>query len=355
MNKMRLFKNAKGYSPVEILVAVAISMVIMGSVYSTFKGSTDTFRYQESMARLQENGRFAVEVLNREMRMVGYTGCGNVSKPINVLNDNTDYIYNYESSLQGFEANADGTWTPELDLSILDEIKGSDVVVLRVADPNGSVYVSDMMNLATADLKTLATDLIKEDDILMISDCANATVFQVTNTNTVVSNGKNMTNVVHNQGADVPGNSQNSLGHLYSKGAQVNKVYTKSFFIRENTSEVPSLYVKVGSSASEEQVEGVENLQITYGRDTSLDKGPDNCLVEDYVDADLIPPGDDWLDVCSIRIGLLLRSSEQTKRTADTVTTYNVNGTVIGPMNDRFLRRVYSQTIRLRNRPAFGP
>ncbi len=349
MKMFRSLRNTKGYSPIEILIAVAISMVVMGGVYSTFKGSTDTFRYQESMARLQENGRFAVEILNREMRMAGYTGCSNVSVPFNALNDSTTYVYKFDEPISGFNANADNTWTPTLDASIDQELSGSDVVVVRSVDSTESVYISKIMDNPSVTMQTLLTDSIGQFDVAMISDCESAAVFQVTTMGS--SAGKSQVN--HNTGAvtEGPGNSTASLGHSFSKGAQIQKVSTKSFFVRNNPDGVPALYMKQGTSNAVELIEGIESMHITYG-ESSVKMGPDTCSVSSYVTADAVA---DWNAVCSVRVGLFLRTSDQTKRTADTVTTYNVNGAVIGPMDDRFLRRVYSQTIRLRNRPAFGP
>ncbi|HKJ07797.1 MAG TPA: PilW family protein, partial [Gammaproteobacteria bacterium] len=106
---------------------------------------------------------------------------------------------------------------------------------------------------------------------------------------------------------------------------------------------VPSLYRDGLSTMSntptmtkEELVTGVENMQIRYGEATA----PDQAAVR-YVKADQVA---DWGNVVSARVQLLVRSVEQVNPTPVSITfdgkTYN----------DRYLRRIFSDTIKLRNR-----
>ncbi|OGR32355.1 MAG: hypothetical protein A2091_00400 [Desulfuromonadales bacterium GWD2_61_12] len=60
-----------GLSLVEMLVAMAVSLVLLGGVYQIFLSSTTTYGTQAELGRLQENGRFAVDILAREIRRAG--------------------------------------------------------------------------------------------------------------------------------------------------------------------------------------------------------------------------------------------------------------------------------------------
>jgi type IV pilus assembly protein PilW len=62
----------RGFSLVEILVALTISMLLLGGVLQIFLSSKQAYRVQDSLSRVQENGRFAVDYLGRYIRLAGY-------------------------------------------------------------------------------------------------------------------------------------------------------------------------------------------------------------------------------------------------------------------------------------------
>jgi type IV pilus assembly protein PilW len=75
----------QGLTLVEIMVAVALSVILLTGVIQIFVGSKATYRLQDNIARLQENGRFALDFLTRDVRMAGYRGCTNFVKSTNTL------------------------------------------------------------------------------------------------------------------------------------------------------------------------------------------------------------------------------------------------------------------------------
>lgn len=62
-----------GLSILEMLVAMAIGLVITAAIGYLFIGSVGTFRTQDDNARLQENGRFVMDMLGRDIAQAGYT------------------------------------------------------------------------------------------------------------------------------------------------------------------------------------------------------------------------------------------------------------------------------------------
>jgi len=60
-----------GLSMIELIIATAISLILVAGVYRVFISSTITYRDQDTLARLQENVRTAMDVLAREIRMAG--------------------------------------------------------------------------------------------------------------------------------------------------------------------------------------------------------------------------------------------------------------------------------------------
>ncbi len=61
-----------GFSLVEILVAMTLGVVLLGGALTIYTSSKDGYRLQENIAGLQENGRFAIQALRRNMEMAGF-------------------------------------------------------------------------------------------------------------------------------------------------------------------------------------------------------------------------------------------------------------------------------------------
>ena len=64
-----------GMTLIEIMIALLIGAFLLGGVLQIFSGSQQTYRMQENLSRLQENGRFAMDFLAHDIRMAGYWGC----------------------------------------------------------------------------------------------------------------------------------------------------------------------------------------------------------------------------------------------------------------------------------------
>ena len=66
--------NQAGITIVELMVALAISMFILSGVITVFVANKQNYRVQQNMAAIQDNGRFAIDMLSRNVRMSGYQG-----------------------------------------------------------------------------------------------------------------------------------------------------------------------------------------------------------------------------------------------------------------------------------------
>jgi type IV pilus assembly protein PilW len=65
-------KNSKGFTIVELLVAIAITGIVMAGVYSVYYAQQKSALVQEQMAAMQQNLRAALYFLEREIRIAGY-------------------------------------------------------------------------------------------------------------------------------------------------------------------------------------------------------------------------------------------------------------------------------------------
>lgn len=322
-----IYPRQRGFSVVELMIAVLLSMVLMAGVLSIFSSSKVTYLANEKTARLQENGRMALDMVVRDIRSAGYLGCAKTVPFTSTLNNPTSLLWDYAQPMQGFEWTG-GTWSPALDAVLIPSAQAeSDVIVLRVARREGTAQrVTNNLASTVSDPQVAAA---VQNGIMMITDCNASTVFQVT--------GYVAPDVQHatgGAGADGPGNLTADLGYVYQQGARLIPMQTVIYYVRDN-----SLWRAVGNSAPEELIEGVQALQIVYGEDTDADR-----IVDAYVTADLIG---NWANIVSVSVSLLARS-EEIGTDIDT-STYNLQGTNVGPFNDRRQRMLFTTTAALRN------
>ena len=63
-----------GLTLIELMVAMTISLILMGVAMNVFLSTRETHRVVNNLARLQENGRFAIDQMSQIVRMTGYQG-----------------------------------------------------------------------------------------------------------------------------------------------------------------------------------------------------------------------------------------------------------------------------------------
>lgn len=67
--------KSKGFTLVEIMIALTISLVLMAGVISIMISSKKTYSLQSELSRLQESARFVIHDMNHSVRMAGFMGC----------------------------------------------------------------------------------------------------------------------------------------------------------------------------------------------------------------------------------------------------------------------------------------
>ena len=348
-----------GFSLVELMVAMTLSLILMAGALSILYSTKLTSSENERVARIQEAGRTALELIRQDARASGYAGCARPHTasygPIyntTGLNSNT-LLWDFSKPVYGFEASATA-WTPALDPAIPASpvpATGSDVVVLRTSRAGSPVFRANAGALGSADIAVDADPNIQltTPTPMIISDCKNAEVFIATGINPA---GTTAT-ILHAGGGAPAGNNSGSLANAYQIGAVLQSVQTVIYYVASCTAvggpctavTPPALWQIVGSdqpggSTPQELIQGVEAMQLKYGVDTDGD-----FLANTYVTADAVT---DWTKVVSINMAILVRSIDQTGVEADNK-TYKLLDTNYGPFNDRRSRSVYTTTISLRN------
>lgn len=72
---MTQIKTQHGLSLIELMVTLLLSSLLLLGVLQLFINTTATDRTSNELARVQETGRVALELITREARRMGYQGC----------------------------------------------------------------------------------------------------------------------------------------------------------------------------------------------------------------------------------------------------------------------------------------
>ena len=64
-------RTRRGFSLIELMVAITLGLLLTAGLVQLFTSTKVTFNTNDALARVQENGRFALENLKRELREAG--------------------------------------------------------------------------------------------------------------------------------------------------------------------------------------------------------------------------------------------------------------------------------------------
>jgi len=334
-----------GMGLVELLVWMAISLLIISVIGVVYANTKQLTRVNDNVSRLQENGRFVVYLLDRDIRMAGFRGCnGNdASIPyLSVLNS-VAYPYQFNIAIAGYHGTG-GAWAPTLptDISALTPapLVGTDVVTVRFIDGTGVPLTAAMSN-SSDDIQVAAGSTLATGDVLLIADCSTYAIFNASHFN--LGNGK----LKHDtDGGTSPGNTTEDLGNPFRTDASVYRLVTRTYYVapsarKPGTNALWSNSVPVynGQAQPEEMVEGVDGLALSFGEDLDGDRAANR-----YVTANAVGT---WNNVVSVKAQLLMATIRDNTTTAPQV--YTFNGVSTTP-TDKRLRSVLSSVVTVRNR-----
>ncbi|CAG7857594.1 hypothetical protein MCAMS1_02479 [biofilm metagenome] len=359
-----------GLTLIEIMIALLLGLFLIGGIIQVFITNKQSYRLMEAQSRLQENGRFALELLNHDIRLAGYVGCsGIVNAPPKInptvianaplvvpvdhfagatagivaassLTAGNDYGGSFDSPQPALSTNP-----PDLTKSadpITNAITGSDAITVQFTEscggyttvatnsvnPTGVIAATNTCGITNG----TGTSFAQIGTPLVISDCSTAHIFRASaNTS---QNKDNLGGVADTfTGKAAPG---------YAPGSEILLFRSYTYYIRLGAGGQPSLwrlnnnYPLVANSNPEEMIEGIEDMEITYGSDTDAD-GSANRYIETTAGANIV----------SVRIVLTVRSIDDNILPSDNPQrSYNGNNALV----DRRLVKTFTTTIDLRNR-----
>ncbi|HET7687053.1 MAG TPA: PilW family protein [Candidatus Macondimonas sp.] len=350
-------RPAAGFSLVEIMVALLVSLFLLAGVLQLYLGNQQTSRLGTGIGDLQQTGQFAVDELANNVRMAAFQGCADavrVTAPVLALNAPTTNLA--QSAVRGFEVASNGTWsggtapinwngTVPRPLSDVLQVQGGSRAVANLASPMGSE--SAQVALASN------PDNIVAGEMVIIADCRTVDLFRVTS----VTGGLTLVHTTSD-------NSSANLSKAYTNATGLNAAQAMRFnswvyFVRDSGrdaadgSAIFSLYrldTSRQNQTAQELVEGVEYLQVLYG---------ERIGTQD-IRYRAAPNVTNWGQVVAVKLALLVASREPVLDVADatagyvlldqTVAKTGTSGATLTYANDRRLRRVFSAAINVRNR-----
>lgn len=322
----------RGFSLIELLVAIAIGLVIMAASMSAYLGSSAAGKTSEAQSRMNEDAQAALGILVQHIRMAG----NNPDQPnrIDNLNPSLSSIRNpvygvttfptgtYTTSnfsLRGCDANFTNISTAGVTLDTLTCVAGA---TSTTADSIAISYEADSFNTART-AGGLPTDCL--GSALPIISATLPTIVAGTSTNAAVT---------------------------YT-------VADNRFFIATSTDiVVPTLYCKGNSSVAQPLVENIEDMQFSYGT-VSTATTATTANVAGYIPAASVSniavvalPTEDarWDKVVTVRVCIVVRSEKPVVPDSASAQYLDCFGNLVTTPPDLRLRRAYTTTVVLRNR-----
>lgn len=319
---------------IELMVALAIGAFLMLGAITVFMQSRTAFRVTETMSRLQENARFALDSMEPDIRMAHFWGLTPRTYLIQGRAAPTDAA--------GIGAHTCGNnWT----LNLNESVQGTNNTYTwgcAVSTAAGGGIA------AMPNSDTLVVRRAGEDALAPAALTANTLYIQST---------------------------RSQLGQLFVGTAipagfnpatsETHRLLVTGYFVATGSSVpgLPSLRRKVlqtdGTVTEEELVVGVEDMQVEFGIDsdvpgTPVAPNPNRGSIDRYVN-----PGDPVIDptnagfnpnaeILAVRVWLRLRGERRENGLVDP-TNYQYADQNFGVFNDSVRRLVVSKTIYIRN------
>lgn len=310
-----------GFTLTELMIALVLGLLVVLAAASLVVTSRATYRSQDEATRVAENGRFALELVNRLVRLAGYTDFGESNTPP------ANYTY--------------------------------------VA--TGNPYLDGFPNIGGVDHEPGSSGNVNGSDSLVIWYYGSGPV-----------GGAADGNVLDCAGVAVPSPAATSIAYTNARERNI-------LFVQRDTDGEPalvcqrSIYDPVGGGRTYDQqtlIRGVESFQVLFGEaiyavgpppgDPDTD-APVSIVYRTGVNG--ANPVVNWQNVRSVRIAMLLRSNvgAQPDPTAQTFQLFGPAYAVGADAGTQFntaslsaadrtrVRRVVQTTVFVRNRTAVWP
>ncbi len=326
--------SQRGFTLIEMMIAMTLGLLVSAAVVSVYIATSRNYAEDERYARMQENGRYALQVIAEDLTMVDFWGkmmsvdtIGTAFSPPGSGCTVSAAVYDGATALlyNNYHASPPEHFLPCAAITS-GQIPGTDIIVIKRVEstPTAETFVdvedTDDDSDTTEVLTTGAGDLV------------DGTVYLRTN-------GTSGEFIDDASSANPPGLGQGDWRYT-----------PRVYFVRdhfETGDDIPSLCRMAlngtALAAPECLAQGIEDLHFQFGVDTD-----DDGIANQYVSE--LNLGD-MERVVTARIHVLVRSTDEAPgyTNANSYTLGDADANVASPPNDGYYRRVYTSTVALRN------
>jgi type IV pilus assembly protein PilW len=366
-----LVLRQRGFSLVELMVSLVIGLILLLGAVAIMVSSKQNYVIQDDLARIQENARFAMDMIASDLKVAGYMGCINDMTPApgGPINNRlsaagTGGLLDFVRPLEGFQGSNDPAVAPGIinwlptNTAVANlggganenPVNNSDAITIRHIGGPAEEPTAAMANSQSPITIANTTLGLAVGEIAAISSCSTSDVFQVTGLTGGIqhaASGLNTTDVFN--------------GAYGTTGVNVSRATAVRYYVGSLPAGDPAgtaLFRLLNNDPNPQRlVDGVEMMQITYGVDSTGDGLP-NCFTPASAACNgvlLDTTANNWNNVVSVRIALLLASPDQVASDVDN-NTYQVNDVQVQACGaqpchpqDRRRRKVVSTTVLVRN------
>lgn len=306
-------RSSPGFTLIELMVAMVLGLIVVGGVVSVFLANQRTYRTNQALGDVQDSSRLAFEMMARDIREAGLTGCNNNGRMANVLNNkSTAWWADWGNAVHGYGSGTAADPALTVGTAETNQVSGTDSLqLLGAADSGLSVAATPSSTAANFKLNDKTSDIVT-GDVIIVCDPDHAAIAQVTS-----YNSSNVT-LVHNAGGStVPGNCSKGLGfpttctangngYKFGPNSQIFKLGAVDWYIGYNPLGGKSLYrMNVVTTAgtptptAQEMVRDVTGLAILYHQ----------AGVANFVDAKTVAAN--WGAVDAVQVQLTVESVDK--------------------------------------------
>jgi type IV pilus assembly protein PilW len=328
---LNICKKSHGLSLVELMVAMAVSSILMIGISQIFSLNTKSYKAQDETARMQESGRYAFNILMQDIRRAGYFG-GNAN--IDNITGSSERATPAQDCLT-----SDTSWGRMIERPLygLDD---------TVNDANtGDNYTGCITNYTRGDI--LVTRYVKGGQVpdATLKLAANKDRLYIRNSLFV---GRLFKASEEDESDNKVTETPNAVHELAASAYYVGPSGRNCRF--DTSVAIPALLRKKLSNAgipeSEEVAHGVEYIQFQYGIDSNGDFSVNRYYnADDLSNDETVLPN--WTQVVTTRFWVLVRADCPTNDYLNKK-TYQMGDNPY-TVNDNFKRQMYSATVMTRN------
>lgn len=342
--------RAHGFTMVELMIAMLLGLIVIAGVSSVFLANLRSYKSNTALGDVQSNSRIAFELMARDIRQAGLTGCnslgsdgikdvriGNVLKNGPYGGGTPPWWADWVTGTSAVVGYASSVVDPAIVAPMPARAASTDSLMVMEAEGQGLAVASTSADSFT--FSDAGSD-IQTGDIIIVCNPDHATIMQATGYDAASRT------ITHAVDVGTPGNCADGLNYLdkdvttcesvsgdypLGRNSKISKLAAHDWYIGVNPAGGRSLYrVALTLDAdgapkpeAQEMVRNVTGMQIDYH--VSGDAK--------FVSAAAVSASDDWASVDAVHIAFTVQSADQR-----------------AGVNAKPLTRTFASTVSIRNR-----